>query len=386
MPRGGLAFYNCGPASGASQPHKHVQVVPLPLDGTPSGSSADGSSSGADGSSHAAGAAKPPIWAAVAPVLQGAPPGQPVELRSLPFAAFAAALALPPAEDAAAGGSGGGGGATPVDERASAGSAAAAAAAVPAAAGAYLEGVFGCLLERCTAWLGCKTGRSGLTPQDGSLSYNMGELRREGQQRAGEGQGRGMRWCVEGNKGPAERGRGVAGIAPVWYRMVLPPSVAPPTPPHPPAAVCTRDFMLLVPRRAEADGPVGWAGVQGFEEGLRRLGMDGIVAVAQSAPAGLPADSTPLSTCPVGCAQLRRQLPPRQARQRRTCLLQPPANGLPPNPRPLSLHARPALLRRSCNSVAFAGSIFVRSKEEIAYVAGKGPLPILAAVGFEWWS
>ncbi|PSC73596.1 ATP adenylyltransferase [Micractinium conductrix] len=233
MPRGGLAFYNCGPASGASQPHKHVQVVPLPLDGTPSGSSADGSSSGADGSSHAAGAAKPPIWAAVAPVLQGAPPGQPVELRSLPFAAFAAALALPPAEDAAAGGSGGGGGATPVDERASAGSAAAAAAAVPAAAGAYLEGVFGCLLERCTAWLGCKTGRSGLTPQDGSLSYNM---------------------------------------------------------------VCTRDFMLLVPRRAEADGPVG------------------------------------------------------------------------------------------CNSVAFAGSIFVRSKEEIAYVAGKGPLPILAAVGFEWWS
>lgn len=31
MPGGGLAYYNCGPSSGASQPHKHVQVVPLPL-------------------------------------------------------------------------------------------------------------------------------------------------------------------------------------------------------------------------------------------------------------------------------------------------------------------------------------------------------------------
>jgi sulfate adenylyltransferase (ADP) / ATP adenylyltransferase len=31
MQGGGLAYYNCGPSSGASQPHKHVQVVPLPL-------------------------------------------------------------------------------------------------------------------------------------------------------------------------------------------------------------------------------------------------------------------------------------------------------------------------------------------------------------------
>jgi len=28
---GGLAFYNCGDASGHSQPHKHVQMVPLPF-------------------------------------------------------------------------------------------------------------------------------------------------------------------------------------------------------------------------------------------------------------------------------------------------------------------------------------------------------------------
>lgn len=26
MPRGGVAFYNCGPQSGRSQPHKHLQV------------------------------------------------------------------------------------------------------------------------------------------------------------------------------------------------------------------------------------------------------------------------------------------------------------------------------------------------------------------------
>ncbi|GMH41382.1 hypothetical protein BSKO_09292 [Bryopsis sp. KO-2023] len=32
MPNGGLAFFNCGPQSGASQPHKHIQVVPLPFD------------------------------------------------------------------------------------------------------------------------------------------------------------------------------------------------------------------------------------------------------------------------------------------------------------------------------------------------------------------
>lgn len=31
MPHGGLAFYNCGSESGASQPHKHMQAVPLPL-------------------------------------------------------------------------------------------------------------------------------------------------------------------------------------------------------------------------------------------------------------------------------------------------------------------------------------------------------------------
>lgn len=31
MPDGGMAYFNSGPLSGASQPHKHVQVMPLPL-------------------------------------------------------------------------------------------------------------------------------------------------------------------------------------------------------------------------------------------------------------------------------------------------------------------------------------------------------------------
>ncbi|BDA48076.1 probable diadenosine 5',5'''-P1,P4-tetraphosphate phosphorylase 2 [Coccomyxa sp. Obi] len=31
FPHGALAYFNCGPESGASQPHKHTQIVPLPL-------------------------------------------------------------------------------------------------------------------------------------------------------------------------------------------------------------------------------------------------------------------------------------------------------------------------------------------------------------------
>lgn len=30
-----LAFYNAGPIAGASQPHKHLQIIPVPLEGTP---------------------------------------------------------------------------------------------------------------------------------------------------------------------------------------------------------------------------------------------------------------------------------------------------------------------------------------------------------------
>ena len=51
MPQGGLAYFNCGEHSGASQPHKHTQVVPLPLASVAEleGASARPGSSGRDG-------------------------------------------------------------------------------------------------------------------------------------------------------------------------------------------------------------------------------------------------------------------------------------------------------------------------------------------------
>jgi ATP adenylyltransferase len=93
MPNGGLAFYNCGPLSGRSQPHKHVQVVPLPL----------------HESQHNA----PPIQVAIDAAQRSsqrptAAEGSPLpicELRSMPFAAFYVNLpaTVQPAELEAAG-------------------------------------------------------------------------------------------------------------------------------------------------------------------------------------------------------------------------------------------------------------------------------------------
>lgn len=140
MPHGGLAFYNCGPVSGASQPHKHVQVVPLPLDDTECGSS---SGSGSNASSSQDGLARPPIWQAVAAAAAaaGVQPRQPFELRNLPYAAFAATLPQLQQADAA---------------------------------GPQLEAIYKQLLARCTTFVEVQTGRQGVTPQDGSLSYNWG--------------------------------------------------------------------------------------------------------------------------------------------------------------------------------------------------------------------
>jgi len=73
MPQGGVAFYNCGEHSGRSQPHKHLQVVPLPF---------------ADEQAPA----PPPIHTAVEAACSSAAPLQLVELRNLPFRAFAARL------------------------------------------------------------------------------------------------------------------------------------------------------------------------------------------------------------------------------------------------------------------------------------------------------
>lgn len=179
------------PPAGASQPHKHMQIVPLPLDDD--GGSSDGSLAGSFGEERA----QPPVWPAVAAATEGAPAGQPVELRNLPFAAFAARLAPPDAaqdglqEPLLAGAAAGAPAAAGSDsDGAAAAGRVAGAAAVPAATGQYLEQVYCRLLASCKAFVEGKTGVPAASPQDGTLSYNMGErwgpgrslLQRGGQQ------------------------------------------------------------------------------------------------------------------------------------------------------------------------------------------------------------
>lgn len=73
MPSGGVAFFNCGEHSGRSQPHKHLQVVPLPF---------------ADDAAPAA----PPIARVVDDATTSAAPLAAVALCALPFRAYAARL------------------------------------------------------------------------------------------------------------------------------------------------------------------------------------------------------------------------------------------------------------------------------------------------------
>ena len=74
MPSRGLAFFNCGPQSGASQPHKHIQIVPQPL---------------GDDSSNPL-----PFGPVIRESLEAspAPPCTAVPLRQLPFTSFCARL------------------------------------------------------------------------------------------------------------------------------------------------------------------------------------------------------------------------------------------------------------------------------------------------------
>ena len=72
FPAGAVAFYNCGEHSGRSQPHKHLQIVPLPFDDRQP--------------------PEPAIQAVVDAACRGAAPLEVVELRALPFRAYAARL------------------------------------------------------------------------------------------------------------------------------------------------------------------------------------------------------------------------------------------------------------------------------------------------------
>jgi sulfate adenylyltransferase (ADP) / ATP adenylyltransferase len=75
MPGGGLAYFNRGPVSGASQQHKHLQVVPLPL--APGGKALEDD---------------PPFFSLVMQSLAGVTPGEAVPLCGVPFVATAVAL------------------------------------------------------------------------------------------------------------------------------------------------------------------------------------------------------------------------------------------------------------------------------------------------------
>ena len=75
LPQGGLAYFNCGEEAGASQPHKHTQIVPLPL---------------ADSSS----CKSTPFESVIreARDQSGAQEISPIPLRSLPYESYAAFL------------------------------------------------------------------------------------------------------------------------------------------------------------------------------------------------------------------------------------------------------------------------------------------------------
>jgi ATP adenylyltransferase len=65
---GGMAFFNCGSISGASQPHKHIQCIPLPM-----ASSGDGEP------------LVPPFESVIMPALAHAKDGEVIQAQSLPF-------------------------------------------------------------------------------------------------------------------------------------------------------------------------------------------------------------------------------------------------------------------------------------------------------------
>ncbi|KXZ56040.1 hypothetical protein GPECTOR_2g1592 [Gonium pectorale] len=90
MPGGGLAFYNCGPNSGRSQPHKHLQVVPLPFkEGAAPLAPVHGLVEAVAAATAAAGAASG----------GRAAPLQALELRQLPYRCYAALLPESPSPE-----------------------------------------------------------------------------------------------------------------------------------------------------------------------------------------------------------------------------------------------------------------------------------------------
>jgi len=83
MPKGGLSYFNRGPVSGASQPHKHIQIVPLPLN-----------SSLLNSDNGEVLLEDPPFWPAIAEATAEKPTGVDgaTSVPSFPFANFVARI------------------------------------------------------------------------------------------------------------------------------------------------------------------------------------------------------------------------------------------------------------------------------------------------------
>ncbi len=86
MPQGGVAFYNCGEHSGRSQPHKHLQIVPLPF--------SDEEAAHKQQQQQQCTLGVPPLQQVVLDAQSAAlaQPLQPFAVRHLPFRAYAVAL------------------------------------------------------------------------------------------------------------------------------------------------------------------------------------------------------------------------------------------------------------------------------------------------------
>jgi ATP adenylyltransferase len=85
MPSGGLAYFNRGPVSGASQPHKHMQIIPLPLNPL---------SPIVETSENRQNVQDPPFWPAINEATAGKPTGSAgaTSVSSFPFANFVARI------------------------------------------------------------------------------------------------------------------------------------------------------------------------------------------------------------------------------------------------------------------------------------------------------
>lgn len=90
MQPAGLAFFNCGPLSGASQPHKHVQLLPLPLAPEQSPRNAPATTPLDDFIMHALGCDNGQADDGGATASNKAGPA--VALRTMPFQAYACAI------------------------------------------------------------------------------------------------------------------------------------------------------------------------------------------------------------------------------------------------------------------------------------------------------